>query len=51
MRVPISRMENDPATFREVLAELERRPYRDAKGRYKPQPKDPQESTDAEAGT
>jgi hypothetical protein len=39
MRVPIARTENDPATFREVLAELESRPYRDPKGRFKPQPK------------
>jgi hypothetical protein len=39
MRVPISRTENDPATFRAVLAELERQPYRDPKGRFKPQPK------------
>lgn len=39
MRVPISRTENDPATFLALLRELERQPYRDSKGRYKPPPK------------
>lgn len=39
MRVPIIRTENDPATFLEVLHELERQPYRDPKGRFKPTPK------------
>lgn len=39
MRVPISRTENDPATFRAVLAELERQPYRDQRGRFRPDPK------------
>jgi hypothetical protein len=36
MRVPISRTENDPATFLALLRELERQPYRDSKGRFKP---------------
>jgi len=39
MRVPIARTENDPATFLTVLREMEQRPYRDPKGRFKPQPK------------
>lgn len=39
MRVPISRTENDPATFLALLRELERQPYRDPKGRFKPTPK------------
>lgn len=36
MRVPISRTENDPATFLALLRELERQPYRDSKGRFRP---------------
>lgn len=36
MRVPVSLTENDPATFLEVLHEMERQPYRDSKGRFRP---------------
>jgi hypothetical protein len=48
MRVPIIRTENDPATFLEVLHELERQPYRDPKGRFKPTPKPDEGTRDGE---